>query len=78
MRERLVGFLVLAGVGLGASAPLSAGNPPLLLRHPTVSKTHLVFTYGDDLWIVDRAATRGTSPPAWARRPTPASLRMGR
>src|ERR1035441_6661178 len=29
-------------------------NPPLLLRFPTVSKTQIVFTYADDLWIVSR------------------------
>jgi tricorn protease len=29
-------------------------NPPLLLRSPTLSKTQIVFNYGDDLWIVSR------------------------
>ena len=29
-------------------------NPPLLLRFPTLSKTKIVFNYGDDLWIVSR------------------------
>ena len=32
----------------------SSENPPLLLRFPTISKTQIVFTYGDDLWIVSR------------------------
>jgi tricorn protease len=29
-------------------------DPPLLLRFPTVSKTQIVFNYGEDLWIVSR------------------------
>src|SRR3974390_1287858 len=39
-------FLTLAASGQTAS--------PLLLRYPTVSKTQIVFNYGDDLWIVSR------------------------
>jgi len=30
-------------------------NPPLLLRHPTVSATQIAFVYGGDLWTVARA-----------------------
>jgi tricorn protease len=30
------------------------GSPLLLLREPTISRTHIVFNYGGDLWIVDR------------------------
>ena len=29
-------------------------TPPLLLRYPTVSRTQIVFNYGNDLWIVGR------------------------
>src|SRR5579864_1228411 len=29
-------------------------DPPLLLRFPTVNKTHIVFNYAGDLWIVSR------------------------
>src|SRR5271166_3521204 len=29
-------------------------DPPLLLRFPTVNKTHIVFNYAGDLWIVAR------------------------
>src|SRR5436305_6596917 len=29
-------------------------NPSLLLRYPTINKTHIVFNYGGDLWIVPR------------------------
>jgi tricorn protease len=28
---------------------------PLLLRKPTISKTHIAFTYAGDLWVVGRA-----------------------
>jgi len=31
-----------------------SGNPYALLRKPTVSKTQIAFSYGGDLWIVDR------------------------
>jgi len=31
-----------------------AGNPPLLLRYPTISRTQIVFNYAGDLWIVGR------------------------
>lgn len=30
-------------------------NPRLLLRHPTISATQIVFVYGGDLWSVPRA-----------------------
>jgi len=30
-------------------------NPPLLLRHPTVSATQIVFVYAGDLWSVPRS-----------------------
>ncbi len=33
---------------------LSASEGTLLLREPTISETHIVFVYANDLWIVDR------------------------
>jgi tricorn protease len=30
-------------------------NPPLLLRHPTISASQIAFMYAGDLWIVPRA-----------------------
>src|SRR5579864_174012 len=33
---------------------VAQSDPPLLLRFPSVSKTQIVFTYGNDLWIVPR------------------------
>ncbi len=42
-------FLALAGL-----APAQA-DEPILMRQPTVSRTHVVFVYADDLWIVGRS-----------------------
>jgi tricorn protease len=33
----------------------SKSRPPLMLRNPSVSKTHVAFAYADDLWVVSRA-----------------------
>ncbi len=38
-----------------ADATKTKDRPPLLLRSPTLSGSHVVFSYGDDLWIVPRA-----------------------
>jgi tricorn protease len=38
-----------------ASVCLADENPPLLLHHPTVSATQIVFAYAGDLWSVPRA-----------------------
>ena len=58
MRKFLPGMLLVLVVAfLTASFPPFAAaqsNPPLLLRFPSVSKTQIVFTYADDLWIVSR------------------------
>ena len=32
-----------------------SANPYALLRKPTVSKTQIAFSYGGDLWVVDRS-----------------------
>src|SRR6266571_6526189 len=52
--------LVVPGLALGQA------NPPLLLQKPTVNKTHIVFAFADDLWIVPKDggdAQRLTSGP---------------
>ena len=46
----LLTFLFLVSIPLAAQS----SNPYALLRKPTVSKTHIAFSYGGDLWIVDR------------------------
>lgn len=50
-RLLLICFCV-AGVLVAVAATASDGRA--LLRRPTVSKTQIAFSYGGDLWIVDR------------------------
>jgi tricorn protease len=38
-----------------AMAQSATTDAPLLLQSPTLSKTQVAFTYGGDIWIVDRA-----------------------
>jgi tricorn protease len=46
-------FVVLLSLfALGAS--FAQGGEPLLLRHPSVSRTQVVFSYADSLWIASR------------------------
>jgi tricorn protease len=55
----------LALAGQSASA-FALGPDPLLLRHPTVNQTSIVFKFANDLWEVPRAggnAARLTSAP---------------
>jgi len=58
---------VLVGIGVQSSNPAFAIGPdPLLLRHPTVNRTSIVFKFADDLWEVPRSggeAIRLTSAP---------------
>src|SRR5438552_3028534 len=32
----------------------TSNDKPLLLRHPTIGRTQIVFTYANDLWSVSR------------------------
>jgi tricorn protease len=52
-RPSLVFALLLLLVAPAVFAQSS--NPYTLLRAPTVSKTQIAFSYGGDLWIVDRS-----------------------
>src|SRR5215470_8532892 len=55
-----------------ATACVADDNPPLLLRHPTVSAGQIVFVYGGDLWSVPRqggSAQRLTAGNGVASRP---------
>jgi len=57
---------------LVASVCFADENPPLLLHHPTVSATQIVFVYAGDLWSVPRAggvAQRLTAGTGTASRP---------
>lgn len=43
----------------GQQLPLvSAGSPPLLLQHPTLSRTSIAFDYGGEIWTVLRTGGR--------------------
>jgi tricorn protease len=55
------------------AASRGGGTPPLLPQQPTVSRTHVVFAYADDLWIVPREggeARRLTSGAGLETHPT--------
>jgi len=55
MRLRtLVPAVLFVFVTILLQATSAQSDPPLLLRHPTVSKTQIVFNYGGNLWIVSR------------------------
>src|SRR5579884_3486448 len=49
----LLAAMAVASVPLSA-APAPSTDKPLLLRHPTMNRTHIVFSYGNDLWSVPR------------------------
>src|SRR5262245_29704157 len=50
----LLCLVVLAAASIDASLTSAQSNKPLLLRSPTMSKTHIVFVFAGDLWIVPR------------------------
>jgi len=57
-----LGFVLAAtAIGIGSlpsarEAGATEGQAPaLLLQQPSVSRTHVVFSYAGDLWTVDRA-----------------------
>jgi tricorn protease len=68
MQRTLLCLLLL----LSAAAVCAAQGPkPLLLRHPTLSRTQVAFVYGGDLWIVPREGGEARGPrPTLASRPT--------
>lgn len=48
-------FALLLGLLAAADLPAQSSNQYALLRKPTVSKTQIAFSYGGDLWVVDRS-----------------------
>jgi tricorn protease len=46
--------MLLAVLSVDASFGSAQANKPLLMRQPAMSKTHIVFVYAGDLWIVNR------------------------
>jgi tricorn protease len=70
----LLSLIVLFNGSLAAAPPsqLTPDADLLLMRHPTVNKTHVVFSFAGDLWSVPRsggAAVRLTSSPGIERTP---------
>ena len=58
--------LFAAVLAQSQNAAFDPGPDPLLMQHPTVNKTEIVFEFADDLWSVPRAggeAVRLTSAP---------------
>jgi tricorn protease len=49
MHRYLIGL-----IGLFLASLCYAADPPLLLQHPTVNETQIVFAYAGDLWSVSR------------------------
>jgi tricorn protease len=47
-------LMAFAGLGFGQT------DKPLLMREPTLSKTHIAFVYAGDLWIVSREGGEAT------------------
>lgn len=65
-RQAILVFLILNG------SILAHSQGTRLLREPTISETHLVFTYGADIWIKDLSSNytqRITSTPAVESNP---------
>ena len=66
----LIPFLALAAPTQAKS--FDPGPEPLLMRHPTMNKTTIVFQFADDLWSVPRSggsATRLTTAPGVESQP---------
>ncbi|HTQ97950.1 MAG TPA: PDZ domain-containing protein [Candidatus Acidoferrum sp.] len=54
MRSSLVFFAILVTVLSARPLRAQGQNQYALLRKPTISKTQIAFSYGGDLWVVDR------------------------
>ena len=68
LRSRLGSLLILSG----CLPCLAETGKPILVQHPTLSKTHIAFSYAGDLWTVPReggAARRLTTDPGLERDP---------
>src|SRR5438309_305780 len=50
LRSCVLGICLLSA----AAACRAEGNQPLLLRHPTVSRTKIAFCHAGDIWTVSR------------------------
>src|SRR4051812_3187714 len=65
-------MLLLTLLAVTAGQSFDPGPEPLLMRHPTMNQSTIVFQFADDLWSVPRsggAATRLTSAQGVESRP---------
>lgn len=68
-----ISHLFCLGIALSGSQLASAQEETLLLRNPDISKTHITFVYGGDIWIADKNgqnARRITTNPGVELNPT--------
>lgn len=49
-----ISSLLFLGLTLGSVHSVLAQEPTLLLRNPDISKSHITFVYGGDVWIADK------------------------
>ncbi len=66
MSSRSASLVPILLLGAASAAPAQVEPHPGMLRNPDVSRTHVVFVYADDLWLVAReggVATPLASPP---------------
>ena len=64
MKKLLAIVSIAAALSIGAAAQTTA---PLMFEAPTVSSTHVAFSYAGDIWVVERQgrdARRLTTNPA--------------
>jgi tricorn protease len=53
-RTAIVILILFAIASVDARLSSAQSNKPLLMRNPTLSRTHIVFAYAGDLWTVPR------------------------
>lgn len=56
----MLSFLLIAVAMMISDRSSSAQERPLLVRKPTMNKTHIVFQYAGDLWTVPRSGGEAT------------------
>lgn len=52
--RKIFALLAVAAIIAGGGSILAGAEKPLLARHPSISKTRIVFAYAGDLWIAPR------------------------
>ena len=60
LRGMVSGLIALAALGFALHGHAADDGGTRLLRQPAVSKEHLAFVYGGDIWVSDRDGGRPT------------------